>query len=172
MTMTECLVLNASWIPIQTVGWQEAFTKIFNGRAYAVDFYEEVIKTPSDEYLKPAVIVLASYNKIPVHQVIYSKRRVLIRDNYLCQYCSEQLTNRTATIDHVVPTCKGGRSTFENTVTACSPCNSKKGNKSLREAGMKLRQKPKKPKSNPIRDKFYNMKIREQWKVHLERYVK
>jgi 5-methylcytosine-specific restriction endonuclease McrA len=167
----QCLVLNKSWVPIETITWQEAFTKIFNGRAYAVEYYEEMIKTPTDEFLKPAVIVCTEFNKIPVRAPIYSKRMVYVRDNYTCQYCRKKLTSGTATIDHVHPRSKGGRSTFKNTVCACEKCNSKKADKTLKESGMRLLKKPEIPRINPIKARFARTKMRDEWKTHLEPYV-
>lgn len=168
----DCLVLNASWVPIETVSWQDAFTKMFNGRAYAVEYYEdEIIRTPNDEYLKPAVIVCTEYNKIPNRAPIYSKRMVFSRDSWLCQYCRKHLTNQTATIDHVIPRSKGGRSTFDNTVAACEPCNSRKADRTLQQARMKLIKKPGIPKINPIKAKFERRVIRDEWKIHLKHYI-
>ena len=166
-----CLVLNASWVPIETVTWQEAFTKIFYGRAYAVEYYEEMIKTPSDEYLKPAVIVCTEYNKIPIRAPIYSKRMVYLRDAYTCQYCGKQLNSSNITIDHVLPRSKGGRSTFTNTVCACEPCNARKADKTLRESGMKLTRNPGIPKINPVKAKFARTVINDEWKIHLKSYI-
>jgi 5-methylcytosine-specific restriction endonuclease McrA len=167
----DCLVLNSSYIPIETVSWQEAFTKIFNGRAYAVEYYEEIVKTPNDEYFKPAIIVCTEYNKIPNRVSVYSKRMVYIRDNYLCQYCTKQLNSTTATIDHVVPRSKGGRSTFENTVASCGPCNSRKANKMLSDTNMFLIKEPKAPNVNPIKAKFARTIVRPEWELYLAHWV-
>lgn len=167
----QCLVLNASWIPIETVTWQEAFVQVFKGRASIVDYYEEIIKTPSDEYLKPAVIVCKEYNGIPKRESVYSRRNILLRDNYVCQYCSKKLTSSNATLDHVVPRSKGGRSTFQNVVCCCESCNTRKANKSLKEAKMKLLRIPKAPKLNPIKAKFNKIKVNPEWAVHLKHYV-
>lgn len=168
----DCLVLNASWIPIGTVNWQDAFTKVFNGRAYVAEHYDEIIRTPGDSYLKPAVIVCTEYNKLPRQRTLYSKRMVFVRDNYTCQYCSRKLRVSEATLDHVVPTSKGGRSTFKNTVCACESCNMKKGDKSLKGCGLKLLREPKRPKVNPTKMKFYKKTIAPEWEMHLKHYIK
>lgn len=168
---SDCLVLNAAWIPIETVTWQDAFTKIFNGRAEPIEYYEESVKTPTDEYLKPAVIRCIEYTGVPKRAHVYSKRQVLIRDSYTCQYCGAQITSDEATIDHVVPRSKGGRSTFENTVCACGSCNKRKADKSLKEAKMKLLREPVKPRTNAIRAKFGRMEIPPTWKHHLEPHL-
>lgn len=168
----DCLVLNASYIPIETISWQDAFTKIFNGRAYAIEYYDdEVIHTPSDEFLKPAVIVCVEYNKIPYRSIVFSKRMVYKRDNYTCQYCRKQLDGVNMTLDHILPKSKGGRSSFENTVCCCEPCNAFKANRTLKEAKMSLICKPKVPKMSPIRAKFSNIHILDEWKTYIEKYV-
>jgi len=167
------LVLNASWVPIETISWEAAITKILNGKAYAVENYDYVIKTsnPRVVFMKPAVIVLNEYNKIPKRTVNYSKRLVCARDKWTCQYCNKRLSSSTATIDHVTPRSQGGKSTFENTVASCEPCNKRKANKTPKQAKMRLRRKPTRPKANPVAVKFGGMKINELWKEHLKHWL-
>lgn len=164
----QCLVLNKSYLPIETISWQDAFCKIFNGNAIAVEYYNEWIRTPNDEYPMPAVIVCTEYNKIPPRMPIYSKRLVCQRDEWCCQYCGKSLSVENYSIDHIVPRSRGGHSTFENTVCCCLPCNSHKADRLPKEAGMKLRCKPTRPRVNPIKAKFQRMSLEEQW----EQYVK
>jgi 5-methylcytosine-specific restriction endonuclease McrA len=75
----------------------------------------------------PAILILNEYMK-PKSSVRYSKQNVFLRDLYKCQYCGTDVNKRTATLDHVLPTSHGGKTTYENTVTACGHCNSNKGN--------------------------------------------
>ncbi|TFH22180.1 HNH endonuclease [Candidatus Bathyarchaeota archaeon] len=165
----QCLVLNKSWIPVETVTWQEAFKKIFNGLAYAVEYYDdEIIRTPNDEYLKPAVIVCTEYNGRPNRMPVYSKRLVCQRDEWTCMYCGTPVTEGTYSIDHVIPRAKGGRSTFDNTVCACKPCNSRKADKSLRQSKMKLHCNPGKPKINPVSAKFSRIRLEQEWVQYVE----
>ena len=164
-----CLVLNKSYVPVETISWQNAFTKIFNGRAYAIEYYDdEIVHTPNDEYLKPAVIVCTEYNgqlkKIP----IYSKRLVCQRDEWTCAYCGDIVSSETCSIDHVLPRSKGGRSTYENTVCACKPCNYKKADRTPSQARMRLRIKPAKPTINPIKHKFGNRQLADEWVQYVE----
>lgn len=139
------LVLNKNWMPIKHVDWRKAFTLICKGSAEVVDNYEVLIRTPRDYYFMPAVIRLVNYAKIPEPRVGYSKRTLLERDDYTCQYCGKKLSATNATVDHVVPRFKGGKTTFENTVTACGKCNRDKGSKSVSEARLKLLSKPQVP---------------------------
>ena len=66
-----------------------------------------------------------------------SRRALFARDGWRCVYCGT--TNGRLTLDHVVPRSRGGESIWENVVTACAPCNHKKGNRTLEEAGLHLR---------------------------------
>lgn len=75
----------------------------------------------------PSVMILKEYEKRKT-TIRFSKQTVFIRDGYRCQYCEAEVNKKTATLDHVLPISHGGRTNFENTVTACSPCNSSKGN--------------------------------------------
>lgn len=167
------LVLNKSYVPVETISWQESFKKIFNGLAYAVEYYDDdYIKTPSDEFLKPAVIVCTEFNGMPKRLPIYSKRLVCQRDEWACMYCGNRVTSETYSIDHIKPRCKGGRSTFENTVCCCKPCNARKADKSLIEAKMSLRCKPGRPKFNPVEAKFARMALAEEWKIYIDPWLK
>jgi hypothetical protein len=163
-----CLVLNRSYIPVETITWQEAFKKIFNGQAYAIEFYDnEIVRTPNDEFLKPAVIVCTEFNGMPSRVPVYSKRLICQRDEWTCMYCGTPVNQDTFSVDHIQPRARGGRSTFENTVCACKPCNSRKADKTLAEAGMRLRCTPRTPRINPIKAKFERVRLEAEW----EQYV-
>jgi 5-methylcytosine-specific restriction endonuclease McrA len=161
------LVLNSCWQPIGKVCWKKAFCLIFSGKANAIRYYEDTVKTPSDEFFVPAVIYAVNYAGQPRGKIIYSKRLVLERDDYLCQYCGMQLCRETATIDHVIPRSRGGKSTFINTVAACSPCNKKKADIPLGRSKVKLRKQPKVPYIHPLRGKINVKNIEPEWTEHL-----
>lgn len=148
------LVLNSAYQPIEKVHWTRAFVKVFQGRARAIEYYDEVVRSPNDEHFIPAVIVCTEYSRLPRRKTIYSKRLVYERDNYLCQYCRKKLTRSSATIDHVLPRSRGGRSTFKNCVASCEPCNSYKADRTPREAKMKLVRQPRIPYIHPLKGKI------------------
>lgn len=91
----------------------------------------------------PNVIRLKRYISVPYQNIILTRRNILKRDGHKCAYCGRG--DLPFTIDHIVPKSKGGEDTWENLVTACLPCNNKKGNRTPEEASMKLRIKPYKP---------------------------
>jgi 5-methylcytosine-specific restriction endonuclease McrA len=162
------LVLNKSYLPIKHVGWKQAFRLICKGRATVIETYEEIIRTPNDFHFVPAVIRLNTYDSVPKAKVTYSRRAVLDRDNFSCQYCGKHLTHKNATIDHVLPRSHGGKTDFENTVASCFRCNNRKGNKLNHQAGLKLYKKPKKPKS--VGYKFFiGHSVSKEWADYLPR---
>lgn len=91
----------------------------------------------------PSVIRLKRYISVPYQNIILTRRNILKRDGHKCAYCGRG--DLPFTIDHVIPKSKGGEDTWENLVTACLPCNNRKGNRTPDEAFMKLRIKPYKP---------------------------
>jgi hypothetical protein len=78
---------------------------------------------------EPEVIIAAS--DIDYYNVRENRIKVFERDSYICRYCQRQLTRFTATLDHIMPVVEGGNNSFENLVTACLPCNSKKNKRSV-----------------------------------------
>lgn len=76
---------------------------------------------------------------------VFSRSAVFKRDNYTCLYCSKMMTSKDITVDHIIPTSRGGTNSFDNCVSACKDCNIRKGSKLLDEIGMKLTRKPETP---------------------------
>ena len=91
------------------------------------------------------MIRLVRYVRIPrdVHRRKITRKAVLARDAWTCQYCGRQATGLT--VDHVIPRSRGGQSVWENIVASCAPCNRKKGNLTPREARMHPRNRPRPP---------------------------
>jgi 5-methylcytosine-specific restriction endonuclease McrA len=139
------LVLDSSYRPIDVVNWQRAILMDLMEKADVLEYFDAVVHSVSMSFYLPAV-VRARRGRAGAYQarVALNRRNVLARDKLACQYCGRTDT-RTLTLDHVVPRSKGGQHTWENLVTACAPCNSKKGDKTLRELRWKLRTPPKEP---------------------------
>jgi len=131
--MADTLLLNfdaqpVSWLPLSVITWQEAVKYLVLEKARVLEYYEGwVIHSASWETQVPAVMMLTEYMK-PKRYVRFSKANVFLRDDYKCQYCGKELSHKDCTLDHVLPLSHGGKSTFENSTTACHPCNSNKGN--------------------------------------------
>lgn len=94
---------------------------------------------------RPVVIRLVSYVRIPrdAHRRKITRKAVLARDSWTCQYCG--LTKSTLTVDHVIPRSRGGKSEWDNIVASCAPCNRRKGNRLPREISMHPKTSPKAP---------------------------
>lgn len=144
------LVLDRSYQPHRVVSWQRAVTMLFQGKVEVLEEYDEDIRSVSITIKMPAVIRLLSRITGRKKAVKFSRINVATRDDFRCQYCGTKHPLSKLTYDHVVPRARGGRTTWENIVMACVPCNEKKGDLTLKQAGLKLRKKPVKPKSLPV----------------------
>jgi 5-methylcytosine-specific restriction endonuclease McrA len=141
------LVLNASYEPMHVVSVRRAVVLLLKEKAQLVEAAESVLRSQHVELPTPVVIRLVTYIRIRRRwNLPVSRRGVLARDGYTCQYCGAQPGKRELTIDHVVPRSKGGTKTWENLVTACGPCNRRKGDRDPRQAGMKLSSRPRQPR--------------------------
>lgn len=125
------LLLNAdaqpvSLLPLSTVTWEEAIRYIVLDKVEVLAWYDEwVVRSARWETRVPAIIMLKEYQK-PKTAVKLTKRNVFLRDEYKCQYCGCSVNDTTATLDHVHPVSQGGKTTWENSTTACKPCNYRK----------------------------------------------
>ena len=136
------LVLNASYEPVHVCAVRRALILIFKGVAITEEAGEGRIHSPSVSFDVPSVIRLLEYRRIP-HQVrAISRKNILIRDQYTCQYCNREFGAADLTLDHVVPRSRGGNNTWENLVASCLRCNNRKGDRLPAEASMKLRRPP------------------------------
>jgi len=125
---------------------RKAIKLLVRGVAIAEKYSEEVWRGVTSQIVIPSVVRLLNFYKIPHRIYRLSKRNIFARDNWTCQYCQTQTFGNSGTIDHVIPRSRGGEYSWDNLVTACKSCNSKKGNKTPAEAGMKLFNKS--PKLN------------------------
>jgi 5-methylcytosine-specific restriction endonuclease McrA len=127
------LVLNkdgnpVSMLPVSIISWQESIKYMVLEKAHVLEWYDDwIVHSAHWETKVPAVIMLSEYQK-PKISVRFSKQNVFLRDGYRCVYCETAVNKRTATLDHILPSSHGGKTTWENACTACSECNSRKGN--------------------------------------------
>lgn len=159
------LVLNRNWVAIHVCSLERAISLVVQDMASVVDdnyqtynfiswraLSDEVeaegnrfIHSPSFRMLKPEVILLRSFTRVPPRAVKFNRRNIYLRDNFRCQYCGDRPARDKLTIDHVNPRARGGRSEWENVVVACQACNARKGSRLLADIPMTLRRKPKRP---------------------------
>lgn len=137
------LVLNAdfrplSYYPLSLWSWQDAIKAVFLDRVNIVSEYETAVRSPTFEMRLPSVVSLKTYVQ-PSRHPAFTRFNVFLRDRFACQYCGSR---EDLTFDHLIPRSKGGQTTWENVVTACSPCNLRKGNRMPREIDMWPMQMP------------------------------
>lgn len=142
------LVLNAdytplSYYPLSLWPWQTAIKAVFLERVDVVSSYEREVHSPSLDMKIPSVIALRQFVR-PSEFPAFTRFNVFLRDRFSCQYCGDP---HHLTFDHVMPRRLGGKTTWENILTACAPCNMKKGGRTPRQAGMKLAVRPIRPTS-------------------------
>ncbi|UOM36032.1 HNH endonuclease [Acuticoccus sp. I52.16.1] len=140
------LVLNAdyrplSYYPLSLWCWQDAIKAVFLDRVNIVSEYTHEVRSPSFRMRLPSVVSLKTYIR-PARFPAFTRFNVFLRDRFECQYCG---TLEDLTFDHLIPRSKGGLTTWDNVITACSPCNLRKGNKSCRQAEMFPRHDPFRP---------------------------
>ena len=110
----------------------------------------EWIRSPNLEVQVPRVVRLFRYDKVPRLTLRFNRRNLFARDSNRCQYCAKNYPAAQLSFDHIIPRSRGGKTTWENVVCCCLKCNSKKGDRTPEEAGLRLLQKPGKPKQNPL----------------------
>ena len=149
--MADTLVLNAdgqpvSLLPPSTIQWKEAITYLWLEKVHVLEWYDDwIVRSSSWETRVPAVIMLKDMYRRR-RNPRFSKYNVHLRDMFVCQYCNSKFSQKELTLDHVHPISKGGRTSWENIVSACNPCNSRKGNK------INI-----KPKRMPYRPTYYEL---------------
>lgn len=156
------LVLNADYLPINVTTFKKAYKLIYKGKAEIVEEDMVEIITSFKRFKKPSIIRLYKYIHIPFRKVVITRENIFKRDSYKCAYCK---SNKNLTLDHINPKSKGGQNTWENLVTCCFECNSKKGDRTPEQANMELLIKPFKP--NPFFFIRHMDGNNEKWKSYL-----
>ena len=151
------LLLNADFnpisiLPLSVIDWQHALKLYFLDRITVLETYgpDRVVRSEHLTVEIPSVAMTKEYFNFK-KGVKFSRHNLYLRDLYECQYCGDTFTPSDLTIDHVIPRVAGGKTTWENTVTACRPCNSKKGHKLQ------------KPLRMPFKPDYYS--LIKQWKT-------
>jgi 5-methylcytosine-specific restriction endonuclease McrA len=139
----QVLVLNASYEPLNVCSVRRAHVLVFKGKAEVLEEHATPLHSATDTFARPHVIRLVQYVRVPrAAQRKISRRALFARDDWSCVYCGT--SGGRLTLDHVVPRSRGGDSVWENVVTACAPCNLRKGDR-LPEASMTIRRLPRPP---------------------------
>lgn len=160
------LVLNASYEPINVCTMRRAAVLVLKERAEVLERRDGVLHSERLDLERPCVIRLVRYVRVPrdVHRRKITRRAVLARDSYTCQYCGRESAGLT--VDHVIPRSRGGSSHWDNIVAACAPCNRKKGSKLPTEASMPLRAAPRPPGPN-VFIRIASPRVPDAWEQYL-----
>lgn len=186
----QVLVLNRLWQAVHICSARRAFVLLYQGYAQVVstdpeDIYAtydfaswqdvserkpeaEMACTITRKLRIPRVIVLSHYDRLPKKEIRFTRHNIFERDKNTCQYCYIRFDRKDLNIDHVIPRDKGGKTTWENVVCSCIPCNSRKGNKLPREAGMQLLKTPEKPKWRPFIHFTFGVEADASWQHFLD----
>ena len=184
------LVLNRLWQAVNVCTARRALTLLFEGRAEVVyeapngqfqtfDFgrwrsfsqdnhRDELVRTVSFRIGIPRVILLAVFDRFPRKEVKFTRHNIFERDKNTCQYCGKTFDRSDLNLDHVVPRDRGGPTNWENIVCSCIPCNTRKANRTPKEASIKLIRPPTRPKWRPFMQVNLRTNGHTSWKHFLD----
>lgn len=151
----DTLVLSHSYLPVDSISWQRAVTLWFLDKVEIIEAYEDrVICSTSVQIEMPAVVRFVARMRTHLSGFKLSRENLFARDQGRCQYCGTKLTRATATWDHVIPRCLGGKTSWQNIVLCCLSCNQAKGGRVPEQARMRLRTEPMAPRALPPTFRF------------------
>ena len=184
------LVLNRLWQAVNVCTARRALTLLFEGRAEVVyesnsgqfqtfDFSgwrsftensdsQSSVSTVSFKIGIPRVILLAVFDRFPKKEVKFTRHNIFERDKNTCQYCGEIFDRSELNLDHVIPRDRQGPTNWENIVCSCIPCNTRKANRTPKEASMRLIRQPTRPKWRPFMQVNLRTNGHESWKHFLD----
>lgn len=149
METLRALILTPHRLPNRVAGWQQAICLVVLGKGDVLEEYEATVSSPSVTLRIPAVVCLRREVDMYKTGIKFSRQTVLLRDGYRCCYCGKRKRPEDLNYDHVLPSSRGGKTTWTNIVTSCYPCNTRKGRRTPEEAGMRMHFRPHRPKSLP-----------------------
>jgi 5-methylcytosine-specific restriction endonuclease McrA len=178
------LVLNRAFLPIHVTSVRRALGLLYRGVARAVDAeyrtfdYEswteiapcglDAVGLVDGVVRIPRVVLLVAFDRVPRRRVRLSRHNIFVRDADTCQYCGRRLQRNELSLDHVVPRCRGGKTTWENVVCACIDCNRRKGGGDAAAAGLRLTRLPRRPEWTPFLAKQFGARGYREWAPFLK----
>lgn len=167
--MSEVLLLNANFEPLNVCHMTRALSLVLLGKADVIVGTELVVVTGQTNLPAPSIVKMRYFVRRPINQLRLSRQSVLARDNFTCQYCGSR---KDLTIDHVTPRWCGGPHTWDNLVACCRKCNLKKGDKTPAQANMTLARPPRRPHFVPFLSlpKYMKAMQRDDWHDYLPYY--
>jgi len=162
------LFLDQEFRPLRVEPWQRAICDLVLGKVEVIEHSRDrTIRGVSRDYPMPSVVRVLRRFKRDRIRIKFSRLNIYARDRFVCQFCGERFMSEDLTFDHVMPRSRGGKTTWENIVTACITCNTLKSDRTPEEAGMRLLAKPKKPHFLPaITVKMSSAEVPEEWRAY------
>jgi len=159
------LFLDNNWRPLRVEPWQRAIADLFLGKVEVIEYSRDrTIRGVSRSFPMPSVVrVLRTFRRDRI-RIKFSRLNIYARDRFVCQYCGERKATEDLTFDHVLPRSRGGRTTWDNIVTCCVPCNKTKADRTPAEAGLQLRAHPRKPHYLPAVMVKMGTDMPEEWR--------
>lgn len=158
-------MLNQNYEAMSICNIQRAVILLYLGKAELIASKDsKMIRSVRAAFPFPTIVRLRIYIRVPYKKIVLSRKNILRRDLYSCQYCKR--ADVALTLDHVIPKSKGGDDSWENLITACISCNNKKGDRTPEESKMTLFKKPTKPSHITFMKHFVG-KIDDEWKPYL-----
>jgi 5-methylcytosine-specific restriction endonuclease McrA len=165
MVNSPVLVLNQSYEPLNLCRTRRAVVLVFRGKAEVLENNRGELHSATCVFQVPSVIRLVYMVSRPRHQKRLSRSEVFNRDQYTCQYCGRQ--TKELTLDHVIPRRRGGQHVWDNVVSACIPCNRRKGGHTPDEAKMRLLHQPRAPRNDGFYVPFHVLTNHGEWQKYL-----
>lgn len=165
------LLLTNYFEPLAFITLKRLAKFLANDKVEIINVWDEnIIELVSGSIQYPATVRLTySIDKKWRTRTKFTRRAVFRRDFFCCCYCGKAETPRKLTLDHVIPKSKGGNSNWMNIVTACSPCNNQKADRTPEEAGIKLIKKPSVPSHQELINEYMLMKNRhDEWEIYFK----
>lgn len=145
--MNKVLLINDNYQPLAFISERKAIKLIVNSKVEILSFWTGMKISYVNGFMDYPSTIKMKYNvRFSQSKLNFSKRLILRRDRYTCGYCEAKYNISNLTIDHILPKSLGGKNSFTNCITACIPCNRRKGAKTLQESNMKLKKIPFVPK--------------------------
>jgi len=162
----KCHVVDQNYIQYNFKSWLDASLKIEQSPT------QHIIHTVNNRIAVPQVVILTQFDRLPKNQVKFSRESLFVRDGYRCGYCGQTFTKKELTVDHINPKSFGGPKSWQNTISACKPCNHFKADRTPEEAGMRLLFEPKKPSwFLHMNQMTAHIDMKPQWKPFLDSFL-
>lgn len=158
------LLLNQNYEPMSVTSARKAIILIYLGKAEIIERHDFFIRSVSLAMPMPSIVRLIRFINVPRKRIVLTRRNIIKRDGHRCQYCNS--SRLPVTVDHIIPKVRGGQDSWENLVCACLRCNTKKGNRTPEEAGMRLLRHPRKPNNLFFIQHFIGISD-DRWKPYL-----